>query len=69
MALGLQCQAITLKDFFFFLLFSATGMAYGSSWARGPIGATAAGLHHSQSNAESEPSLQPTPQLLATPDP
>ena len=26
-------------------------MAYGSSWARGQIGAAAAGLHHSYSNA------------------
>ena len=32
---------------FFFLLFRATPVAYGDSQARGPIGATAAGLHHS----------------------
>ena len=32
---------------FFFLLFRATPVAYGGSWARGQIGATAAGLHHS----------------------
>ena len=30
--------------FFFFLLFSATATAYGSSQARGQVGATAAGL-------------------------
>ena len=47
----------------------AAPAAYGGSQARGPIGAVAAGLHHSHSNAESEPHLQPTPQLMATPDP
>ena len=36
---------------------------------RGRIGAIAAGLHHSHSNAKLEPHLQPTPQLVATPDP
>ena len=52
--------------FFFFLsfcLFRATLMACGNSQARGPIGARAAGLSHSQSNAGSGPRLQPTPQL------
>ena len=44
-------------------------MAYGGSQARGLIGAVAAGLRHSHSNARSKPSLQPTPQLTATPDP
>ena len=38
-------------------------MAYGSSEARDGIGAAAAGLHHSHSNAGSELHLQPTPQL------
>ena len=32
-------------------------------------GATAAGLRHSHSKAGSEPHLQATPQLIATPDP
>ena len=36
---------------------------------RGLIGAVAASLHHSHSNAGSEPCLKPTPQLAATPDP
>ena len=54
---------------FFFLLFRATPMACGSSQARGLIGATAASLPHSHSNARSELHLQPTPQLTATPDP
>ena len=43
-------------------------MAYGSSQARG-CEAAAAGLHHSHSKARSEPCLQPTQQLTATPDP
>ena len=55
--------------FFFSLLFRATLMACGNSQARGPIGARAAGLSHSQSNAGSGPRLQPTPQLTAMPDP
>ena len=40
-------------------------MAYGSSQARGPIGAVAAGYSHS--NAGSELHLWVTPQLMATP--
>ena len=40
---------------FFFLM--ATLVAYEGSWARGQIGAVAAGLHHSHSNAGSEPQL------------
>ena len=56
--------------FFIFCLSAFSGAApsaYGGSQARGRIGATAAGLHHS--NAESEPRLQSKPQLTATPDP
>ena len=44
-------------------------MAYGDSQARGLIGAVAAGLRQSHRNLGSKPSLQPTPQLTATPDP
>ena len=47
-------------------------MAYGSSHARGPIGAAAAGLHHTQSKAGSKPYLEPILpilQLMETPDP
>ena len=51
------------------LLFRAIPKAYGSSQARGPIGATTAGLHHSHSNMGSKPHLQPTPQLTAMLDP
>ena len=56
---------------FFFLscLFRAEPVAYGSSQARGRIGAAAAGLHHNHSNSRPEPHLQPTPQLTAMPDP
>ena len=43
-------------------------MTYGSSQARGRIRATAAGLHHSHSNTESEPRLPPM-QLMPMPDP
>ena len=42
---------------FFFFLFRATPEAYESFQARGRIGATAASLHHSYSNARSEPHL------------
>jgi len=58
--------------FFFFCLFAisrATPTAYGSSQARGLIGAVAAGLRQSHSNVGSKPRLQPTPQLMATLDP
>ena len=55
--------------FFFFLLFRAASVAYEGSQARGPIGAAAAGLHHSHSNAGSKPSLRPTPQFMATLNP
>ena len=39
--------------FLFLFLFRAAPAAYGSSQARIPIGAAAANLHHSRSNAES----------------
>ena len=46
----------------------AAPAAYGGSQARGLIGAVATGLRQSHGNAGSEPHLQPTPQLTATPD-
>ena len=55
--------------FLLLLFLRATLAAYGSSWARGRIGATAAGLHHSHSNEGSQLRLRPTPQLLETLDP
>ena len=47
--------------FFFVLLFRATLVAYGGTQARALIGAIAASLHHSHSNAGSETHWQPTP--------
>ena len=44
-------------------------MAHEGSQARGLTRAVATGLSHSHSNARSQPHLQPTPQLTATPDP
>ena len=58
--------------YLFFCLFSfswAATAAYGSSQARGGIGAVAAGLRQSHSNMGSKPRLQPTPQLTAMWDP
>ena len=43
--------------FYFLLLFRAAPAAYGSSPARGQIGAAATGLHDSHSNTGSEPRL------------
>ena len=54
---------------FFHCLFGASPTAYGGSLARGWIRAVAFGLHHSHTNARSEPRLQPTPRLMATLDP
>ena len=54
---------------YIYFLFRATPEACGGSQVRGPIGAAAARLHHSCSNAGSESHLQPTPQLMATADP
>ena len=52
----------------FFFLFRATPApaAYGGSQVRCQIGAIAASLCHSHSNAGSKPHLRPTPQLTAT---
>ena len=46
-------QYLQISFFFFFCFFwgVAASAAYGSSQARGRIGAVAAGLHHSHSNA------------------
>ena len=52
-----------------FFLGGGTPAAYGSTQARGQTGAAATSLYHNHSNVESEPHLQPTPQLMATPEP
>ena len=64
-------NVILFTFFFVVVLFAfsrATPAAHGDSQARGQIGAVAASLRQSHSNAGSEPRLQPTPQLTATPD-
>ena len=75
-----KCLTMSSAHFFFFCLLSfvvvvvvvaiswATPTAYGGSQARGRIGAAATSLRQSHSNAGSEPHLQPTPELTATPD-
>ena len=60
---------IKLTILFYFLLFRATHVAYGSVRAWGQIGAVVTGLRHSHSNTGSELHLQPTLQLTATRDP
>ena len=63
---------IFILFYFIFCLFAfsrAASMAYGGSQVRGLIRAVDAGQRQSHSNEESEPCLQPTPQLTATPDP
>ena len=59
---------IYIYIFYLFAISWAASEAYGGSQARGLIGAVAAGLHQSHSNLGSEPRLQSTPQLMATPD-
>ena len=54
---------VLLFHFILFCLFRTASTAFGSSQARGPIGAAAASLCHSHSNARSEPQLWLTPQL------
>ena len=54
---------------FILIFFRAPHVAYGSSQARGLIRDTAAGLHHSHSNAGSKMHLRPIPQLSARLDP
>ena len=57
-------------NYFLSFIFSrATSTAYGGSKARSPIGAVAACLCQSHSNARSEPHLWPTSQLMTMPDP
>ena len=52
----------------FYFICRSVPAAYGSSQARGRIGAVVSGHSHSHSNARSEPRLWPTPELTATPD-
>ena len=67
---ALSDKVILGGGFFFFPpLFRAAPTAYGSSQARSPVRAAAAGLRHSHSHARSKPHLPPTPQLTAMLDP
>ena len=52
-------SSVNAQHFFFFgsCLFRAASAAYGGSQARGLMGAVASSLHHSHSNAGSEPCL------------
>ena len=63
-----KVRLCSLALFLFFSISGAASSAHGGSQARGRIGAAAAGLHRSHSNAGSEPSLRPAPQLSTTPD-
>ena len=77
-AFSQEYSLFKVSSFFFFFVFVvvvvvvaiswAAPATYGDSQARGRIGAVATGLRQSHSNAGSEPRLQPTPQLTATPD-
>ena len=62
-------ETLGIYLFFSFFVSWAAPVAYESSQAWDQIGAAAAGLCHNHSNAISEPHLQPTSQLMATPDP
>ena len=50
----LRCPAFFSFFLSFFFLFRAILVTYGSSWARGHIGATAANQHHSHGNTGSK---------------
>ena len=65
-ALPLATQRLDQEGQDLTTFFMAKLAAQVSSQARGPIRATAAGLHHSHSNAGSEPHIQPTPKLVVT---
>ena len=57
-----------LNYLFIYLLFRAKREAYGGSQARDRMGAVAASLYHSHSNAGSGSHLRSIPQFTATPD-
>ena len=55
--LKMKGYAITELIFFFFSFSRVAPAAYGGSQVKGLIRVVAAGLHHSHSNARSDPSL------------
>ena len=63
-------QVVWVFLFCFVFHFRTAPEAYGSSQDNSHSnGVAATGLHHSHSNARSEPHLQPMPQVAAMPDP
>ena len=65
-----MCVCACVYVCIYILSFSrATPLAYGDSQARGLIRAVAAVLHQGDNNVGSKLRLQPTPQLIATPEP
>ena len=58
--MGAPGKTKVIVPFVSFLFLRAAPEAYGSSQARGHIGATVTSLHHKHSNAGSKPRLQPT---------
>ena len=67
--LFLSRLSVLSASYIYIYIYCPFRAAYGGSKARSLIGAVAAGLCHSHNNVGSEPSLRPTPQLRATPDP
>ena len=65
-----QCLVCSkeFNNFIYFFLFRAIPVAHGSSQPTGQIRARTASLHHSHSNTEPEPHLQPATQIVATLD-
>ena len=59
------CMYVCIHVFMYLFFFMAVPAAYWNSQARGRIGAAAAGLHHSHSNAKAELHLWPVLQLAA----
>ena len=62
------CLSLITIIIIILFVFRAIPVAYGSSQARGQIGAAPAGLHHSHSYVGSKLRLRPAPQLLAALD-
>ena len=60
---------LSIYFFTFFLWGGAESMSYGSSRARGQIGAAAASLYHNHSNTKSKSHLQCMQQPVAMLDP
>ena len=57
-----------MRQISFFIFFIATVVAYESSWAGGQVGAAVTELRHKHGNARSKQHLQPTLQLMTTPN-